>query len=232
MMSSEQKQPTPQSSTLSAIRRSGLGVGVFAVFTSALIAITQAETRDKIRENIREAESRALFEIFPETIDPQIYNHQIRLDSDALNVDVDAAGYQAIRDQQVQGVILPVRTSAGYSGDIDLIVGIERSGAIAGVRVINHRETPGLGDNVELGKSPWILSFNGKIREGSDDPRWAVRKDGGQFDQFTGATITPRAVVGATAVALDYFAANKEMLLSLPANPTQPQQNSEPEHEQ
>jgi len=92
-------------------------------------------------------------------------------------------------------------------------VGINRDGSVAGVRVVSHRETPGLGDNIELSKSDWVLSFNGRQRDSSEDSTWAVRKDGGQFDQFTGATITPRAIVSATAQALDYFEANRATLL-------------------
>ena len=111
-------------------------------------------------------------------------------------------------------MILPTRTTQGYSGDIDLLVGINRDGSLAGVRIVAHRETPGLGDGIELSKSNWVLGFDGRTRQGADDPRWAVRKDGGDFDQFTGATITPRAVVAATGDALDFFEANRDALLT------------------
>jgi Na+-translocating ferredoxin:NAD+ oxidoreductase subunit G len=92
-----------------------------------------------------------------------------------------------------------VETTApdGYSGNIDLIVALTPDGTILGSRVLNHQETPGLGDKIEARRSPWILSFNGKTVTEDNAAKWAVRKDGGDFDQFTGATITPRAVVNA-----------------------------------
>ena len=98
----------------------------------------------------------------------------------------------------------------GYSGDISLLLGINVDNSIAGVRVVSHKETPGLGDKLELKKSPWLLDFNNKKK--LQDENWAVKKDGGQFDQFTGATITPRAVVNAVGDALDYFENNRQAL--------------------
>ena len=202
-------------SLLDSIRRSGLGIGLFAILSAGIIAITQVNTKAQISANQAEAAARALFEIYPSSIDPELYQHQLQLFSaDRLGHSAQQVAYQAIEAGQVSGVILPVRTSEGYSGDIDLLVGVNRDGSVGGARVVTHRETPGLGDNIELAKSDWILSFNGRSRDGSDDPRWAVRKDGGEFDQFTGATITPRAIVDATAAALDYFEANRALLLT------------------
>jgi electron transport complex protein RnfG len=207
------KSPT----TTQSISKSAVGIGLFAVLSAAVIAITQVSTVDRIEANIREAESKALYEIFPASIDEQLYDHRVALDVGQLNVDPGTTGYQAIQDNQVAGVILPVTSSMGYSGDIDLIVGIHADGTLAGVRVISHKETPGLGDKIDRSKSDWIDSFKGARRNGRDDSNWAVKKDGGQFDQFTGATITPRAVVQATGVAIDYFESHRNLLLS-PAN--------------
>ena len=200
--------------TTQSISKSAMGIGLFAVLSAAVIAITQVTTVDRIDANVREAESKALYEIFPATIDAQLYDHRIDLDAGQLNVDTGTVGYQAIQDNQVVGVILPVTSPQGYSGDIDLIVGIKADSSVAGVRVISHKETPGLGDKIDRAKSDWVESFKGARREGQDDSSWAVKKDGGQFDQFTGATITPRAVVKATGVALDYFESHKDLLLS------------------
>lgn len=207
-----QEAQTPSMSE--AIRKSGLGIALFAVLAAAIIAVTQVNTKEQIAANQAEAAARALFEIYPATIDPDLYQHRINLESAALGQQEALDAFQAIVAGSVRGVILPVRTGEGYSGDIDLLVGINNDGSIAGVRVVSHRETPGLGDNIELSKSDWILSFNGERRDGADDPRWAVKRDGGEFDQFTGATITPRAVVSATARALNYFEANRAVLLS------------------
>src|SRR5690606_18011592 len=92
---------------------------------------------------------------------------------------------------------------------------VRANAELAGVRVVNHRETPGLGDKLELAKADWILDFNGKSLAIPAPERWAVRKDGGDFDQFTGATITPRAVVQAVHRALIYFSEHREVLLQL-----------------
>jgi len=200
--------------TTQSISKSAVAIGLFAVLSAAVIAITQVTTVDRIDANVREAESKALYEIFPATIDAQLYDHRIDLDTGQLNVDTGTLGYQAIQDNQVVGVILPVTSPHGYSGDIDLIVGINADSSVAGVRVISHKETPGLGDKIDRAKSDWVESFTGARREGQDDSSWAVKKDGGQFDQFTGATITPRAVVKATGIALDYFESHKDLLLS------------------
>jgi electron transport complex protein RnfG len=92
----------------------------------------------------------------------------------------------------------------GYSGNIYILVGVLPNGHISGVRVLKHRETPGLGDKIELRKADWILSFNGKNLTEDNAERWAVKRDRGEFDQFTGATITPRAVVGAVRNTLHF----------------------------
>ena len=197
-----------------SIGKSMLGIGMFAILAAGIIAVTQVSTKDQIAENIRAAQSRALFEIFPADIDPHLFDHTIELAADELNLEEEAVnGYQVINGETVKGVILPVRSEEGYSGSIDLMVGINADSSIAGVRIISHKETPGLGDKIDRAKSLWVDSFIGKIRQGSDDSRWAVKKDGGQFDQFTGATITPRAVVGAIGTAITYFENHRIELL-------------------
>lgn len=198
---------------IESIRRSGVGIGLFAVLAAGIIATTQVNTKEIIAANQAEAAARALFEIYPATIDANLYQNKMIIEASSLGYTEAQPVYQAQSSAGVEGVILPVRTTEGYSGDIDLLVGINQDGSIGGVRVVNHRETPGLGDAIDLSKSDWVLSFNGRTRSAPDDKRWAVRKDGGDFDQFTGATITPRAVVAATAKALDFFEANSTELL-------------------
>ena len=104
--------------------------------------------------------------------------------------------------------IIPVTAPVGYSGTIEMIVGVNVDGSVAGVRILSHKETPGLGDKVDIKKSPWVLDFDGRSLTNPTPDGWAVKKDRGVFDQFTGATITPRAVVAATRRALEY--ANNE----------------------
>ena len=100
----------------------------------------------------------------------------------------------------------------GYNGDIHLLTGILADGRISGVRVVSHKETPGLGDPIELDRSDWILAFTSRSLEDPGPEAWGVRRDGGIFDQFTGATITPRAVVEAVQRVLEYHQANRDAL--------------------
>jgi electron transport complex protein RnfG len=109
-------------------------------------------------------------------------------------------------------VILEAVAHDGYAGDIKLLIAIKYDGSIAGVRVLAHKETPGLGDYIDIAKNKWIKLFDGESLEKTADKKWLVKKDGGQFDYMAGATITPRAVVKAVHKALQYFAENKEAL--------------------
>jgi len=101
----------------------------------------------------------------------------------------------------------------GYSGEIRLLLGIDENGKLLGVRVLKHTETPGLGDKIEVNRSDWITRFNGLSLGNPPEAQWAVKKDGGPFDQFAGATITPRAVVNGIRDGLRLFAAHRKTLL-------------------
>ncbi|WP_431355319.1 electron transport complex subunit RsxG [Pseudidiomarina mangrovi] len=128
---------------------------------------------------------------------------------------------QALNDEPTnipQALALEVTAPNGYSGAIKLLVAFNVNGTVAGVRVLEHKETPGLGDKIELRKDDWILSFNGLRVNGSDDKRWAVKRDGGQFDAFTGATITPRAVVHAVKQANLLYQQHGSSWFKAPAN--------------
>jgi electron transport complex protein RnfG len=120
--------------------------------------------------------------------------------------------YRARKAGKPVAVVLTVVAPNGYSGPIVLLVGIDYSGDITGVRVVKHRETPGLGDAIEIERSDWIERFTGKSRRNPGRAGWKVKRDGGEFDQLTGATITPRAVVAAVSGALEYFEHNRDNL--------------------
>ncbi|MBR9828764.1 MAG: electron transport complex subunit RsxG [Oceanospirillales bacterium] len=207
---------------ITAIRNNAVAIGLFAIVTSAVIAFTQLATREQISLNKAEFQARALFEIVPEQVDPQLVNHKLQLQAPELGLDAPADIYQAIQDGRVVTVLLPVIAPDGYSGDIELLIGIHADSTLAGVRVLSHKETPGLGDKIELSKSDWILTFDNAEMAMSGDDSWAVKKDGGRFDQFTGATITPRAIVGATARAIEFFRAHRERLLTPVTTQAQP----------
>jgi electron transport complex protein RnfG len=202
-------------------------LGLIAIAVAVALAGTQFLTGDEIAAQRRAAEARAYNEILP----PGRYDNAL-LDDFRLVDDRELLGLQQPRKLLVarlagkaQAVIVPATAPDGYGGAIDLIVGINADGSIAGVRVVAHKETPGLGDNVEIRKSRWIEGFTGRSLVDPAPERWAVKKDGGAFDQFTGATITPRAVTAAIRRALQYFEANRATLL---ADATQ---DGEAEHE-
>jgi electron transport complex protein RnfG len=94
-----------------------------------------------------------------------------------------------------------------------VLIGVDTKGTLLGARVIRHKETPGLGDKIELAKSKWIRDFEGKSLESPPPEKWAVKKDGGVFDQFAGATITPRAVVKAVKEGMTFYAAHRQEIL-------------------
>ncbi len=199
---------------ISAIRSNAVAIGLFAIVTSAVIAFTQLATSKQIAHNKAEYQARALFEIVPKSVDPELVNHKVLMQAPELGQEAPIELYQAIQNGKVVTVLMPVIAPEGYSGNIELLVGVNADSSLAGVRVLSHKETPGLGDKVELSKSDWILSFDGQQMAMGGDDSWAVKKDGGRFDQFTGATITPRAIVGATARAIEFFRAHRERLLT------------------
>jgi Na+-translocating ferredoxin:NAD+ oxidoreductase subunit G len=141
-------------------------------------------------------------------------------DSELLGTTAAVPVYRARRNGETIAIVIAPVAPDGYSGSIRLLVGIDREGRVLGVRVTAHKETPGLGDAIDKRKSPWILGFDGKSLQDPPAARWAVRKDGGDFDEFTGATITPRAVVGAVAGALVYFERHRDELLARAATIT------------
>ena len=186
--------------------KNSLVLGLFAAITVAVVAITQQSTESRILQAERAAQIRALGEILPaQSYDNALLDNVITLTEPLLGHRTETPAYLATRAGQPAAVILQANAPDGYSGTISLLIGIMADGTLSGVRVIQHKETPGLGDRIELAKSPWIKSFDGKSLRNPAERGWAVKKDQGDFDQFAGATITPRAVVSAVHKALQYF---------------------------
>jgi len=198
--------------------KNSLLLALFALITALILASTDRVTEDRIAESERLAAQKALFEIVPLAL----HNNDLLVDLQpipeqywlALGLDNGGDVHIARLDDQPVAAIVPSITTDGYSGDIAMIVGINFDGTVAGVRVVDHKETPGLGDKVELRKSDWILSFNGKSLNNPEISKWNVKKDRGDFDQFTGATITPKAVIHQIAKTLEYFEKDRDRLLS------------------
>ena len=207
-----------------SIRKNSALLAGFAALTAGLIALTFQATAGRITDAERRAAQKALFEVVP----PTRHNNDLLADTlvvpaedaVALHMDQPALIHVARQDGEPVALIVPSTAPDGYSGAIKLLIGINLDGTIAGVRVLRHGETPGLGDKIELAKDKWILTFDGKSLNNPTTKGWAVKKDGGDFDQFAGATITPRAVVRQIKRVLQYVQDHREELLQkIRANP-------------
>ncbi|MCG6199900.1 electron transport complex subunit RsxG [Psychromonas antarctica] len=205
---------------LTTISRNALLLAVFAIICTGAIAIISQLSQPIIAQQ----EQKALLKTLNQLIPKASYNNDIFAscfivnDDNLLGKGQSQQVFVAKKDNQPVALMLQASTFQGYAGEIKLAIGIHENGQLAGVRVIRHSETPGLGDNIQTNKSDWIFSFSDKSYQKSQDKRWDVRKNGGDFDAFTGATITPRAVVLAVKNALIYFAEHKETLFKHRAN--------------
>lgn len=214
------------------MQKNGLILAAFAVITTGLIALTDIFTSPVIAQQQRNELQKTLNSIIP----PQSHDNDLEHDctrvvnSALLGNAEPKTVYRARLNGQPQALAIESMTPNGYSGDIRLIVGVDSDAKVSGVRVLQHRETPGLGDKIERRISDWILSFDGRSLTDNNQHSWAVRKDGGDFDQFTGATITPRAVIEAVRGALEFVAANEKALFDAD-NQCAPQNTPEAEHE-
>ena len=200
--------------------KNGLILAVFAIITTGLIAVTFFGTKNQIALQ----QQQKLLSILNAVIDENSYDNIIQLDC-ALVTSAELLGsnqpqhiYRATKQGQAVAAAIETTAPDGYSGKIQLVVGITSSQAgsatVTGVRVLEHKETPGLGDKVDLRISNWVLDFNNQTYSEEIATNWAVKKDGGQFDQFTGATITPRAVVSAVKLSIDYYSANQAAIFN------------------
>ena len=200
---------------LQTILVSGLMLGIFATVGTALVGFTHQATIEKIAANERLALLRKLNQILPaDKYDNDLLHTTLEINADdRLGQKKNSTIYIAEQQNKISAMIFPVIAPKGYSGEIKMLVGINIDGTLAGVRIVSHKETPGLGDAMETEKSDWVFGFNKKSLTNPDEKNWKVKRDGGVFDQFTGATITPRAVVQAVHLCLVYFDRHKKELL-------------------
>jgi len=185
-----------------------------ALIGTGLMVLVNSHSNPYIVENERQVLLRSLHSVIP----PDSYSNNILQDT-LLMKDQQLLGsideilvYRAKTDSKPIAAALTVIAPNGYNGDISLLVGINYTGQVTGVRVVKHRETPGLGDGIEIRRSNWIESFTGKSLNNPGDSGWKVKRDGGEFDQFTGATITPRAVISAVHKAVLFFNKNRSLI--------------------
>jgi len=178
----------------------------FGIVGSALVSFTHQQTEDRILENERQALLTQLEALVPAaTVDNDMIHDLATVSDPDLLGAAETLVYRGRRQGEPVAAVFNTVAPNGYSGPVNLLVAVRTDGTLGGVRVVSHRETPGLGDKIELDKSEWVLSFDGKSLNEPPEGRWKVRKDGGVFDQFTGATITPRIVVQAVKNTLLYY---------------------------
>lgn len=194
--------------------QTALNLVFFAIIGTVILATTYYLTRDTIAATVEAAKLKLIAQLLP----PDSYDNDIMRDTlpvaadELLGTRESTQAHVARRNGEPVAVVLEVIAREGYSGDINMVLAIRKDGTLAGVRVVSHKETPGLGDYIDIAKSDWIRVFENKKL--GNDADWKVKKDGGQFDTRAGATITPRAVVKAIHLALRYFEAHRDQLLA------------------
>lgn len=202
---------------LQMISKNAAILAVAAIACVAVVAGVNQLTAEEIAKQALEQKIASLQQVLPAGTDTSDLLSSCRL---LTNADVFGTSKVPVYTTMVDGkaaYIVETVAPDGYSGNITLLVAASADGYIYGVRTLAHKETPGLGDKIELAKHDWILSFTGKTLHRSNSERFAVRKDGGDFDQFAGATITPRAVVNAVKKAVLYFQQQPQLLLDSPS---------------
>ncbi len=189
---------------------------VFAVVFTALMTYVFEITKAPIKK----AEEEARMALFRQIVPPNMHDNNLLKDTISIkpnhllgNKEITLAN-RAILNNAPAAVILEAIAHDGYNGDIKLLIAIKYDGSISGVRVLTHKETPGLGDYIDIVRSDWIKLFDDESLQKTPDNQWAVKKDGGSFDYMAGATITPRAIVKAVNNALQYYATNKASLFA------------------
>jgi electron transport complex protein RnfG len=188
----------------------------FAIVFTSLMAYVYSVTKIPIEQSEAAARMSLFRQIMPEHLhDNDLLKDTVTIPPGPLlgNTQPTIANIAHLQHQP-SAIILEAIAHDGYSGDIKLLLAIQADGVVSGVRVITHKETPGLGDYIDIAKNNWIKLFDGESLNTASALDWHVKKDGGKFDYMVGATITPRAVVGAVHKALQYVDLNKQTLFA------------------
>ncbi|MBF0614596.1 MAG: electron transport complex subunit RsxG [Magnetococcales bacterium] len=192
-----------------------MGVILMAVglIATAILAMVEGITREPIAQSKRQELLDSLARVLPKGFDNSPATDFVSLSDKRINRQAKPVPfYRARKGNEPMAVAFMVTAPDGYSGNIDILMGVDAQGAISGIRIVNHAETPGLGDKIV--KTDWPNAFQGKTLKNA---KWGVKKDGGEFDQFAGATITPRAIVAAIKRGLEYFAEHQDHIFKTPA---------------
>lgn len=211
------KKREPTAVTMAA--RTATILFVFVIVFTGLLAGAYIWTKPALEASAAEEKMKMIDEVLPRSAyDNDLLKDTVALPaSPLLGTDEETLAYRARKGSQPVALVFEAVAPDGYSGKIRLILAVNFDGSIAGVRVTQHKETPGLGDYVEPKKDknkerPWITQFNGHAYASTTDKEWKVKKDGGQFDSVAGATVTPRAVIKAVRKATKYVAENQAQL--------------------
>lgn len=202
-----------------SLGRTAVTLAVIAAICTALVAATYHLTKDRIAANakalLEQSLQPALAGIF---YDSGVTESRLVFEPPhGLPGNDPAIIYRVYADDAPVAALFAVTARDGFSGPIRLLLGVGVDGTISGLRILEHRETPGLGDKISQDRSDWVLQFDGRSLGDPILARWAIRPDGGDFDQLTGASVTPRAVVKAVRDTLVYFEAHRDEIFSLPA---------------
>jgi electron transport complex protein RnfG len=196
-----------------SVFRGGITLALIAAICTSIVAATYLVTRDRIVANQKAWIERRLQPVLSDVVfDSGLTDARLVVPAPHELPGSEAATIYRVYNGGDPAAALFVVSARGYSGPIRLLVGVDAGGVVTGIRVIEHRETPGLGDLVEFGKTDWILQFNGRRLGDPDFSDWAIKRDNGEFDQLTGASVTPRAIVHAIRDTLLYFSTNAEQL--------------------
>ncbi len=199
--------------------KTGLTLAAIAAICTAAVAATYQLTRDRIAANEQAFLEQSLEPALAGTFfEGSVTESMLVIPAPhELPGNEDVIVYRVYAEDAPVAALFAVTARDGYAGPIRILLGIGYDGTVTGVRILEHRETPGLGDKIESSRSDWVFQFDGRSLGDPPADGWAIRRDGGQFDQLSGASVTPRAVLGAIQTTLIYFEANREEIFSAPA---------------
>jgi len=191
-------------------------MGLFALLGSGGVIWVHQATEERIEGNQRQDSLSAIHKLLPARSydnDPLAQPHAFSILREG-RPPLPATAYALRQGTLPVATLVRLTTPDGYNGDIELMLAVRHDGSLSGVEVVAHRETPGLGDRIESRRSDWLGQFDGVSLENPAEPGWKVKRDGGRFDQLTGATVTPRAVVSAVHEVLAYLQRNPSLFAS------------------
>jgi electron transport complex protein RnfG len=200
-----------------SIIKTGLTLAAIAAVCTALVAATYRLTVDRIAANDKALLEQSLQPALGGlTFDGSVSESRIELRPPHELPGNDAAIiYRVFAEDNPVAALFAVTARDGFSGPIRILIGVEFDGRISGVRILQHRETPGLGDKIESARSDWVFQFDDRSIGDPVTAQWAIKNDGGDFDQLTGASVTPRAIIKAIRDTLLYFDAHRDEIFEL-----------------